>query len=181
MYICLDSTIDFTNFLIFFSTSVLKATETKMPSRQNELPSWNLSTDRLKFMSQVTSMSIKVRQIELRPKVISHLPTYNSSQPRRQKPSFLAKYSLPHDNEETTICASKATKNIKTVLENNLQFGSKTEHPLRFTTPVLDTWWVSTIKIQLFVRYLGQRVPLNIGEASLGLKHLLMNSKYRYF
>ena len=163
------------------ATAVLTATEIKMPLRQNELPSWNLSTDRLKFMSQVTSMSIKVRQIELRPKVITHLPTYNSSQPRRQKPSFLVKYTLPHDNEETTICASKA-KDIKTktVIENNLQFGSKTEHPLRFTTPVLDTWWVSTIKIQLFVRYLGQRVPLNIGEASLGLKHLLMNSKYRY-
>jgi hypothetical protein len=49
------------------ATAVLTATETKMPLRQNELPSWNLSTDRLKFMSQVISMSIKVRQIELRP------------------------------------------------------------------------------------------------------------------
>ena len=154
--------------------------ELELPQRQKDLPTWNLSTDRLKFMSQVDNMSIKVRKIELHPKVVAQLPTFNSSQPRRQKPSFILKYSLPHEKDDVTVCASK-TKDLKSkrhLMDHTLQFDSMTDHPLRFTTGLLDSWWVSSVKMSLFVRYLGQRLPLNLGEASLGLKHLLMNSKY---
>ena len=101
--------------------------EVELPQRKNELPTWNLSTERLKFMSQVNTMTIKIRRIDLLPKVVSQLPTYNSSQPRRQKPSFIVKYSLPHEKDDVTVCASKANAiKSKTVLEQILHFDSLT-------------------------------------------------------
>lgn len=147
---------------------------------QQRLPSWNLSTERLKFMSRVSALQVKVRQVSFNPGVAPLVASYHLPKPARQKPSFFVKYALPHENcKEVTFCAKRNVTSNKRAAESVLHFESAVcTHPLRFTTSLLDTWWMSNITMHLYARHLGQRLPLQVGECRLGLKHLLMNSKY---
>ena len=150
-----------------------------LPSQKNHLPTWNLSTDRLKYLSRVKSLSVFVKQVTLNPAVVQHLDTFNLSKPSRTKPSFLINYQLPNENNTITMCASKQPRTRLTRTNDNvLHFEARAEHFLRFNTQVLDSWWISKLTLQLFMRHLGQRVPVPIGDITIGLKHLLINSKY---
>lgn len=143
----------------------------------NKLPSWNLSTDRIKYISKITNLKIRVRNVTLNPAVVQHVPTFNSSKASRVKPSFFIKYSLPGEDQQITFCASKQSK-PRQKNDNVLIFDGIAEHPIRFTTSVLDNWWVSNLTFSLCSRLLGQRLPLHIGDTNLALKYLLINSKY---
>ena len=147
---------------------------------KKSLPTWNLSTERLKFISRVKSLTINVRQITFNPAVMQHLDTFNVPKASRTKPSFLLKYQLPNETNPITFCASKQSKTIGGCrkVSNDLNFEGQSEHLVRFNTNVLDSYWISKLNFQLFIRHLGQRIPLVIGEANIGLKHLLINSKY---
>ena len=166
------------------SSTVFKDVEPKenVPADLNvkkSLPTWNLSTERLKFISRVKSLTINVRQITFNPAVVQHLDTFNVPKASRTKPSFLLKYQLPNETNPITFCASKQAKTIGCrKVSNDLNFEGQSEHFLRFNTEVLDCYWVSKLTFHLFIRHLGQRLPLVIGEANIGLKHLLINSKF---
>ena len=122
------------------------------------LPSWNLSTDRLKFISQVTALSIEVKHITLNPAVMPHVSTFNTKSTRKIQPNFCIKYTLPNETDSVTFCASKQqvskghSKVKKAMQSNILAFDGAAEHPLRFTTKVLDSWWISSINFSLFSR-----------------------------
>ena len=148
---------------------------------KNSLPTWNLCTERLKYLSRVKSFSVHVKQATLNPAVVQHLDTFSTSKPSRSKPSFLIKYELPSENNSITMCASKQTLARATRAgrgDNVLLFEGRSDHTLRFNTQVLDSWWISKLTLQLFVRHLGQRMPVLMGDSTIGLKHLLINSKY---
>ena len=155
--------------------------QTSTAGYKTNLPSWNLSTERLKYLSRVKSFSVYVKQATLNPAVVQHLDTFSTSKPSRSKPSFLIKYELPSESNSVTMCASKQTMARASRTgrgDNVLQFEGRSEHTLRFNTQVLDIWWISKLSLQLFVRHLGQRMPVLMGDSSIGLKHLLINSKY---
>ena len=122
------------------------------------LPSWNLSTDRLKFISQVTTLSIEVKNIALNPAVMPHVSTFNTKSTRKNQPNFCIKYTLPNETDSVTFCASKqqvskSHNKVKKAMQSNiLAFDGAAEHPLRFTTKVLDSWWISSINFSLFSR-----------------------------
>ena len=144
---------------------------------KKKLPSWNLSTERLKFISRVNGVSIKVRKITLNPAAVPHISTFNTPKPPKTKPSYFIKYLLPFEDDPVTLVASKQAK-INAKENNVLSFDGNSRHSLRFKTNVLDAWWVSSINLNLFSRHLAQRQPFHIGYANLGLKYLLINSKY---
>ena len=157
--------------------------EENVPVEHNtkkSVPTWNLSTERLKFISRVKSLTVNVRQITFNPAVMQHLDTFNVPKASRAKPSFLLKYQLPNETNPITFCASKQSRTIGGYrkVSNDLNFEGQSDHLVRFNTEVLDSYWISKLTFQLFIRHLGQRVPLVIGESNIGLKHLLINSKY---
>ena len=53
-----------------------------------------------------------------------------------------------------------------------------TKHWLKLNFKLLEDWWSHTLDLRVFSRHLNQRTPLSIGEASVGLKHLLLHDKY---
>lgn len=166
------------------------AVKSTWSSEGGNLPTWNLSTERLKFMSQVNNLAVKIRKVTLNPAVVPHVASFIPSSEKaaaKKQPSFFLKYSLPRENQETTFCAKKSFMPIKvsskarkvhSASEDSLTFDAKSQHPLRFNTSLLDSWWVSSLNLHLHTRHLRHRMSNQIGEATLGLKHLLMNSKY---
>ena len=150
----------------------------EIPSKTaKETPSWNLSTDRIKFLSRVTSFTVKIRQVTLNAGVVPHVSTFNVPKATRNRPSFFIKYSLPNESQEIAFCASKQAK-PKIQVDNILTFHGQADHPIRFTTQILDSWWITSINLNLYARHLNQRLPLHIGNVNLALKYLLINSKY---
>ena len=135
----------------------LSKTEPNQIKQKMPMPSWNLSVDRLKFISQVTTLSVKVKNITLNPAVMPHVSTFNSKLPRKNMPYFCIKYTLANEAEAVTFCASKQqsvsnSSRVKKTISNVLTFDSEAEHSLCFTTKVLDSWWISNINLSLFSR-----------------------------
>ena len=86
-----------------------------------------------------------------------HVSTFSAKFPRKNTPNFCVKYMLPNEADSVTFCASKQQSTlpqskVKKSISNVLTFDSAAEHSLRFTTQVLDSWWISSVNLSLFSR-----------------------------
>ncbi len=139
---------------------------------QHTLPSWNLSTSRLKFIGAVTQLVVSVREVSFTSEALEHLlkpEAKKISRPSKKSDniSFFVSYSVPPSSATNSFCSRKLS-NV-----NSVTFSQKSVHPTIFKTDLLDIWWTSSITFKVHSRRLGQRVPTLIGEASIGLKYLL--------
>lgn len=147
------------------------------------LPSWNLSTCRLHFLSTVTQLQVHIRGFQLMPNVLDTLQASCRSkssvrvlskakakamQSEISEPlSFFVSYQVPQSPLPNQYCSRR-------ILENgDIVFNQKSAHPTVFKPATLDVWWTSNLTFKMHSRSLNQRVPTLIGEASIGLKHLL--------
>ncbi|XP_059088742.1 uncharacterized protein LOC131884863 isoform X2 [Tigriopus californicus] len=145
------------------------------------LPSWNLSTCRLHFLSTVTQLQVHIRGFQLTPNVLDKLqascrpkcPARTSSKARAVQSdtneilSFFVSYQVPQSPLPNQYCSRRMLGNGQVV------FNQKSAHPTVFKPATLDVWWTSNMTFKIHSRALNQRVPTLIGEASIGLKHLL--------
>ena len=148
------------------------------------LPTWNINTDRLHHLCVVTQLIIDVKKVTLSREALENAYHVNKAKPKvvlsskskaclstpNQPTSFFVSYQMPPSKDAVNLCSKKLAKNATTLSFNN----SMNCYPVKFKPEVLDLWWTNDLKFKLFSRSLNQRVPTAIGEAKLGLKHLLM-------
>ena len=81
--------------------------------------------------------------------------------------AFFVRFSLPGDGQEASFCSRKVSA------EGRADFGESEVATVSCSPALLDLWWTSSLSFSVHCRSLGQRTPLLLGTASLGLKHLL--------
>ena len=142
------------------------------------LPSWNLSTKRLHVIGQVTELVIQIQHVHLRKSVMDKITSRDFANPGSKKivirsktspaTSFFISYAMP-ESESNQFCSRKINRS------NEIAFNQRSVHPTVFKPELLDLWWTNDLHFRLHTRALNQRVPTLVGEASLGLKHLLID------
>lgn len=152
------------------------------------LPSWNLNTARLRFISSVSELVVNVERVRLTKAAIDHISSTRhkkitlSSRGNRSggnsAVSLFVSYTIPPGDEKVQFCARKGARRIGTTADkNDVVFDQRSSHPTVFKPELMDTWWTSDIVFKIHSRTLGQRVPTLIGEARLGMKLLLMGAE----
>ncbi len=178
------------------SKPLLNSANNGIPAERKRLPSWNLSTERLKLLSRVNQFEISVKKVRLVPSIVPQAQTFQIEQSRNQGPpppsaknkklssriSFFVNYNLPPSNETVTFCSKKSNGPNSRANDNKrdtdtVVFEANQAHHVQFNPSLLDTWWMSSLQLKLHSRSLNQRMPSHLGEATVGLKHFLMNSK----
>ena len=152
------------------------------------LPSWNLNTARLRFISSVSELVVNVERLRLTKAAIDHISSTRHKKltlasrggrgSNAAAVSLFVSYAVPPSDERVQFCARKAASRIGTTAgKNDVVFGQRSSHPTVFKPDLLDTWWTSDIVFKVHSRTLSQRVPTLIGEARLGMKLLLMDAE----
>jgi len=85
--------------------------------------------------------------------------------------SFFVKFKFPDETSETSLCSRK-------LKDNFVDFNEKKLYPILFNSQLLEDWWNYKLEFKVYSRELNQRIPLLLGESSIGLKHLLLFDKY---
>jgi len=140
---------------------------------------WNLSVARLKQLARVRSLTTTVLSVTVDKDLLTRLrrpaankPTFTvggqraSSGGRLPSLAFFVKFRLP-GGQEASLCSRKMAG------EGRLEFGESEVAQVQCSPALLDQWWTSSLDFSLHCRTLGQRAPLLLGSASLGLKHVL--------
>lgn len=165
------------------------AASTARPRGGGLLPSWNLSTARLRFISSVSELVVSVKRVRLTKAAIDHISSTrhkkltltsrgNRSGANTATVSLFVSYTIPPSDEKVQFCARKVASRIGTTAgKNDVVFDQRSSHPTVFKPDLLDTWWTSDIVFKIHSRTLSQRVPTLIGEARLGMKLLLMDAE----
>ena len=135
----------------------------------------------MRVLACVSRLEVSVASVQVSPVILEKIYTKetpksssNGSKPSRRdngSVSFFVKYRLPSDNEETSLCTRKLKGNYA-------EFNEKRSVPITFTSDTLEDWWNFKTEFKVYSRHLGQRVPLLIGEATLGMKYLLLHDRY---
>ena len=152
------------------------------------LPSWNLNTARLRFISSVSELVVNVERLRLTKAAIDHISSTRhkkltlTSRGNRgganSAVSLFVSYTVPPSDEKVQFCARKVASRIGTTAgKNDVVFDQRSSHPTVFKPDLLDIWWTSDIVFKIHSRTLNQRVPTLIGEARLGMKLLLMDAE----
>ena len=144
------------------------------------IPSWNLPVERMRVLACVTKLEVTVASVQIAPvvldKILNKDAKSNTTRPSRDTgsntASYFVKFKLPGDSEETSYCTRKMKKG------NLADFDEKRILPITFTSDTLEEWWNYKTEFKIYSRHLGQRIPLLIGEASLGMKYLLLHDRY---
>jgi len=149
-----------------------RVTEPKSIPREM-IPSWNLPVERMRVLACVSKFEITISSVQLNPVILDKLMHRTSkSKPRDAgSMSFFVKYKLPGDGEEASLCTRKMKGNFA-------EFNEKRTLPITFTSETLEEWWNFKTDFKVYSRHLGQRVPLLMGEATLGMKYLLLHDRY---
>ena len=150
------------------------------------LPTWNLSTDRIRFISCITGLEIQIHSIKWQKKALEAIVKSTQAKPHfilrsrakaaklpmaKDEPlSFFASFILPPSKEANNFCSRK-------LQSESVVFNQNCTQNLRFTPELLDAWWTSDLKIRILFRTLKERESTLVGEASIGLKHLLIDKK----
>jgi len=142
---------------------------------------WNLPVARLKQLAQLKSLTTTVVSLNIQPFLLSRL-----KQPTRARPSFVPasngkkdqgntarhtnislfiKFSLP-GKTENNFCSRKLVGDVA-------EFGESALEQIRCDTNLLDIWWGNSMTFTVFCRQVGQKDSIQLGSASIGLKHLL--------
>ena len=162
------------------------------------LPSWNLSTARLRFVSSVSELVVHVRRVRLTKAALDHVSstrhkkitlrtnrggrsggaTAAARRPVSATGAYLCvSYTVPPSEEEVKFCARRAAATVGTTAgKNEIVFDQRSTHPTVFKPDLMDVWWTSDIVFKIHSRALSQRVPTFIGQARLGMKLLLMDA-----
>ncbi len=136
------------------------------------IPSWNLPVDRMRVLACVSKIEVNIASVQITPVVMEKISKDVKPKPRDSTAlSFFVKFKLPGDNEETSFCTRKTKGNLA-------EFHEKRTIPITFTSDTLEDWWNFKTDFKIYSRQLGQRVPLLIGEASLGMKYILLHDRY---
>ena len=136
------------------------------------IPSWNLPVDRMRVLACVSKIEVNITSVQITPVVMEKINKDLKSKPRDSTAlSFFVKFKLPGDNEETSLCTRKTKGNLA-------EFHEKRTIPITFTSDTLEEWWNYKTDFKIYSRHLGQRIPLLIGEASLGMKYILLHDRY---
>jgi len=143
---------------------------------KNHIPSWNLPVQRMKHLAKVTRVVIHISSLQINQDVLDKICQGDAKKlPVRRRDSshvsFFLKYKLPGDTSETSLCSRKLQQNF-------VDFNVRRVYPIVFNSELLEDWWSHTLQLRTFSRHLNQRTPLPIGDASVGLKHLLLHDKY---
>jgi len=143
---------------------------------------WNLSVSRLKQLACVRTLTTTVLFISLDSSLLARLRrpqnqkkgfvagrlanSSTSAISRQQSPAFFVRFGLP-GGKEASFCSRKVSQG------GRAEFGESDVSQVTCSPTLLDQWWTSSLDFSLFCRSLGQRTPLLLGTASIGLKHLL--------
>jgi hypothetical protein len=154
------------------------------------LPQWNLSTTRLRFISSVTELTVCVRYVKLTKSAMEQIGIGSAMSKKvvlrsgrkqqgglpsaRDPVSLFVSYTVPPTAEKIQFCARKVAS---AAAKSDIVFNQRSTHATLFKPELLDLWWTSEIEFKIHSRPLNQRVPTFIGEASLGMKHLLMDAE----
>eukprot|EP00095_Tigriopus_kingsejongensis_P007593 maker-scaffold417_size177606-snap-gene-0.49 protein:Tk07593 transcript:maker-scaffold417_size177606-snap-gene-0.49-mRNA-1 annotation:"hypothetical protein D910_05392" len=155
------------------------------PNRSGGLPSWNLSTCRLHFLSSVNQLQVNLQALHLKPDVFDQLQgtsrpksaatrlTCGPSASEGSPLSFFISYQVPQCPLPNQYCSRK----ILGGPHREIAFNQKSTHSTIFKPALLDMWWTANLVFKVHCRALNQRVPTLIGEASIGLKYLLTEAR----
>ena len=171
-------------------TSKKEEKENRRPPQHHPLPSWNLSTARLKFISSVTQIAINIHHVSLNKTVADSIlggkpnstsrivlrsrerqtqnliKSFSTKDASSSSLSFFVSYTVPPNQEATNHCSRK-------LKNQDITFGHKSVHPTVFKPDLLDIWWTSDLTFKFLSRALSQRTPTCIAQATIGLKYLL--------
>jgi hypothetical protein len=157
-----------------------------IPKKAGLLPSWNLSTSRLHFLSTVTNVSVEIESVTLnqsvmdlgvdqqrRPRVVLKSRSSASATASGRSSdavSYFVSFAIPPSTAANNYCSRK-------VSGNEVAFRQRFVQAVTFKPALLDAWWTSDLEFKVSSRSMKQRVPTPIGEASIGLKYLLTDAK----
>jgi len=143
---------------------------------------WNLSVSRLKQLACVRTLTTTVLSITLDSSLLARLrrpqnqkkgfvagrmaSSSTSAMSRQQSLAFFVRFGLP-GGKEASFCSRKVSQG------GRAEFGESDVSQVTCSPTLLDQWWTSSLDFSLYCRFLGQRTPLLLGTASIGLKHLL--------
>ena len=155
------------------------STRPKEPVRSGSrdlVPSWNLPVDRMKQLAKVSRLTLHIFTVQLNSTVMDKLLKKDNkklpTKPREKEPvSFFVRYKFPAEGDETSLCSRKLKGNF-------VDFNEKKSYEINFTSQTLEEWWNYRMEMKVFSRHLNQRQPLLLGEATLGLKHLLIQDRF---
>ena len=148
-----------------------------LPAAAAPVP-WNLSVSRLKQLAKVRSLTTTVLSVTVDKELLARLrrpaankPSFTTGGQRAcsgRPPSlaFFVKFRLP-GGQEASLCSRRMAR------EGRVEFGESEVAQVQCSPALLDQWWTSSLDFSLHCRTLGQRAPLLLGSASLGLKHVL--------
>ena len=171
------------------NSSSSDAAPTAKPRGGGLLPSWNLNTARLRFISSVSELVVNVAKLRLTKAAIDHMSSTRHKKltltsrggrggSNAAAVSLFVSYAVPPSEEKVQFCARKVASRIGTTAgKSDIVFDQRSSHPTVFKPDLLDTWWTSDIVFKIHSRTLSQRVPSLIGEARLGMKLLLMDAE----
>merc|ERR1719318_2250175 len=131
---------------------------------------------RLKQLAQLKSLTTTVVSLTVQPFILSRLkqplrttrPSFVPGSSGKREPGSLArqqnislfiKFSLP-GKKENNFCSRKVVGEV--ALEQ-----------IRCDTNLLDSWWGNSMVFTVLCRQVGQKDSIQLGSASIGLKHLL--------
>jgi len=139
------------------------------------IPSWNLPVDRMKELAKVTRLVLALSSVQISQTLLDRISSKDvrklPTRPRDTTISFFVKYRLPAETEDTSLCSRKVRGNF-------VDYNERKVYQLIFNSSVLEQWWNYRLDLKVYSRKLNQQVPLLLGEASFGLKHLLLQEKY---
>ena len=169
---------------------VAEEQEKKLTQPQEPLPTWNLSTRRLKTVAEINQFQVDIKRLTLKPESMDTILNFNSdsflSKTKRlgqKRPleatknlSYFVSYSVPPERSVQSFCGSKKARRLKKSVVHFEDAISR--HNLKFDTKGLDIWWVSNLVFKVYLRSLNQKTPTLLGTASIGMKHLLMDEEF---
>merc|ERR1719318_2106841 len=137
---------------------------------------------RLKQLAQLKSLTTTVVSLTVQPFILSRLkqplrttrPSFVPASSGKREPGSLArqqnislfiKFSLP-GRKENNFCSRRLVGDIA-------EFGESALEQIKCDTNLLDSWWGTSMVFTVFCRQVGQRDSIQLGSASIGLKHLL--------
>jgi hypothetical protein len=169
---------------------VAESVTPKQAKANGLLPSWNLSTSRLRFISTVTQLLVNVHFVSInskvlkslqedakRPKLVLHsrgngtFKSLNGTGSSNNPISYFVSFTIPPSTMSTNFCSRKITDSTDII------FNQKHVQTLAFKPELLDSWWTTDLEIKFLTRSMKQRVPTLVGSASIGLKYLLTDSR----
>ncbi|XP_051881826.1 C2 domain-containing protein 3 isoform X3 [Pristis pectinata] len=161
--------------------------ESPLLSKEQEIPTVELSADRLALLGRIYLARVIIGTLKLPPDSTRTTPKEKGSRGKPPRPvsgrkcTYIVEYNFPVTtssrsgaqelcvrSEITRVASSKVTKEV-------VKFQQRFVFPICFDGLMIEHWWNSNLVFSIYSKKITQKKPILIGSASLALRAIIQS------